>query len=330
MKAVIIAAMLLAALPAGAWDKVYEGTGVSRFVERGGRLWALPGLSSSTDHGRNWSAALDIDDSRDSDISNDSRKASIGRYSHLYLETLEGEDLIAHDAPRLAAWGVRFLGKSVLAIGSMRDGDDERESALLSRDNGTTWDAVLPKKISALAEPFVLDERRAWIASEDDAGPVVVWRTSDGGKSWERSDSVPPIFGSCDAVHFIDKKRGWLVTASAGTKSVYATDDGGDSWEQRGAIAVSTIGALSLAFAGKKTGWAAAPGALWKTVDGGKTWTPQELPTQVVPDGVGLHYGEDKQRGYLLYATSTAEFDAEDERIIGSRGEIYRLEVDRP
>lgn len=330
MKAVIAAAVLFTALSAGAWDRVYEGTGVTRFAERGDRLWALPGISSSSDHGRAWSAALEAGDWDDLDISEDLRKASIDRLNYLHVNTLDNASLIPVDAPSLAAWRVRFIGKVLMVVGSSRDASVvEEESIQLSRDSGATWSTALPGKVSALADLFVLDERRAWIVDEG-GDSVVVWRTVDGGKNWARAISVPPIFGSCDDMHFIDKKRGWLAMASGGAKSVYATEDGGETWEQRGPIFVSTAGALSLSFAGKKEGWAAARGALWKTADGGKTWTPQALPTQAVPDAVALHYGEEKGRGYLLYGTSTEEPDAEDERAVRLRGEIHRMEVDKP
>lgn len=63
-------------------------------------------------------------------------------------------------------------------------------------------------------------------------GPVTVVSTADGGRSWRRST---PLQGYAPAaVSFVDRRRGWLLTASpAGSAAaglIWATADGGRTW----------------------------------------------------------------------------------------------------
>lgn len=334
MKAVIASAVLLLSSPAGAWDKVYDGTGVERFTEKAGKLWTLPGLSSSTDRGASWSAGYDGDGLRDSDVSDDGRRASVLPKNYLELTNLEDEESMPVSAHDVAARGVRFLGRSVLVMGSLRDSEDD-DGVLLSRDNGSSWTPALTGKLTWSVRPYVLDEKRAWICAGEDI--AVVWRTTDGGKDWERSSASNPLFGACDELFFLDRKRGWAAIGSGPARTVYATDDGGDEWESRGTISLSTAGALSLAFADKKRGWASAPGAFWATTDGGATWTPSPAPPATgLPDAAALRYVEERRRGWVLYGTARSEEASEEEeeelgpRATLSRGEIWRMEVSAP
>lgn len=334
MKAVIASAVLLLSSPAGAWDKVYDGTGVERFTEKAGKLWTLPGLSSSTDRGASWSAGYDGGGTLDSDVSDDGREAVVLPQNYLSVTAMNDEESAPVSEHEVAAWGVRFLGRSVMAMGSLRDSEGD-DGVLLSNDNGATWTPALMGKLSWRVRPYVLDEKRAWICAGEDV--PVVWRTTDGGKGWERSSASKPLFGACDEMFFLDKKRGWAAVGSGPARTVYATDDGGDEWESRGTISLSTAGAVSLAFADKKRGWAAAPGAFWTTTDGGATWTPAPAPpTAILPYAAALRYVEERGRGWLLYGTARSEDVSEEKeeelgpRATRSRGEIWRMEAPAP
>lgn len=336
MRAVIIAAVLAAAGPAWGWEKAHEGAGIERFTERNGMLWALPGLSSSTDRGTSWVEGLDAGGILDSDVSDDRREISVLPQNYLHLQKLDDEkETLNEGVQALAAISARFLGRSAMVIGFSRDSKDDKVGVLISRDDGASWTTALSGPLDWRVRPYVLDEKRAWICSSD--GIAAVWRTTNGGKDWERSSSETPLSGECDDLLFLDKKRGWASIGSGATQTIYATDDGGDEWESRGTIALSTQGALSLAFADKKRGWAAAPGAFWETSDAGKTWVSRPAPpSSVLPDSVTLRYVGARSGGKVLYGTARSEELAEDdeENVTGhdwrSRGEIWKLEAPAP
>ncbi|MDP3543377.1 MAG: hypothetical protein Q8T11_12990 [Elusimicrobiota bacterium] len=336
MRAVIVAAALAAAGPAWGWEKAHEGAGIERFTERGGKLWALPGLSSSTDRGKSWVEGLDAVGLLDSDVSDDRREISVLPKNYLHLQKLDDEEETLNDGVQaLAAISARFLGRTAMVIGFSRDSKDDKVGVLISRDDGASWTTALSGPLDWRVRPYVLDEKRAWICSGD--GIAVIWRTVNGGRDWERSSASTPLFGECDELFFLDKKRGWASIGSGAARTIHATDDGGDEWETRGTISLSTAGSVSLAFADKNRGWAAAPGAFWETADGGKTWTSRPAPpSAVLPEAVALRYVEERGGGRLLYGTSLSEVLPEDDeanvtgRETRSRGEIWKLEAPAP
>ena len=65
------------------------------------------------------------------------------------------------------------------------------------------------------------DSRNGWIAGSD------LYRTKDGGASWQKTDFQVSSRGGLQAVQFIDARNGWVT----GDNGVLAnTTDGGDHW----------------------------------------------------------------------------------------------------
>jgi photosystem II stability/assembly factor-like uncharacterized protein len=126
----------------------------------------------------------------------------------------------------------------------------------ISRDHGQTWaehelptDAVFPGNL-ALADAdhaWVLDPLGADVGSSNGGASVVVYRTSDGGATWQYTSvaatSANPIFSQ---VRFVDDKVGFLVLGqdgggpdgvlSHGTSTIMRTEDGGATWTATGKI----------------------------------------------------------------------------------------------
>jgi photosystem II stability/assembly factor-like uncharacterized protein len=175
-----------------------------------------------------------------------------------------------------------------------------------------SWTEVTPKS-AADRNPYsytnyFLDESNAWItevASDGVSNPyLVTFRTTDGGKTWQRGSPVPTTFQSMIAEYFLDASSGWLVITSgdlshATWPAVYVTEDGGLQWtleaSQAGADAAQgnlVPGGGEPSFVSSSTGWLtiglyAGTGngsfyfsrtAIVVTHDGGRTWRNQPLP----------------------------------------------------
>jgi len=142
----------------------------------------------------------------------------------------------------LSVDSVAQLDDKVLLIGGSYSTTASMRSVLLrSDDAGRTWhDAGFWLTGSATGDIFVLDAQHAWAVVswmvESWGAPFVVFRTTDGGKTWQRARQNLPIdknigvandFGIC----FASPNDGvaWL-SGTTGIRYHYLTTDGGMTW----------------------------------------------------------------------------------------------------
>ena len=164
----------------------------------------------------------------------------------------------------------------------------------VSRDLGTTWsDARLPGLVGdiyvndTLVAPPYLDGADGAVAvlAESSASPpaFLFYRTTDGGLTWARLATIPQNDHDTAAVAVVDDLHFVALDPVAGV--VQSTADGGDTWDA--APMVGFEGARRLHFWDPRDGVAivqlsngSAPAAgVFRTVDGGRTWTPLVPPS---------------------------------------------------
>ena len=175
---------------------------------------------------------------------------------------------------------------------------------LRTTDGGVRWMDVTPqvRAVVAAGQPFpwapraqFLDATRAWVAQPVPAGPVPLWRTADGGRTWQAGGTLPAQYAaSAFQLRFSDPRHGWALIEGGGMNSnalaLFQTSDGGRRW-----VAVATRPPISglLGFRTATTGWgtdehtggvpAGPAGAhtIYATQDGGRTWQAQALPSPI-------------------------------------------------
>jgi photosystem II stability/assembly factor-like uncharacterized protein len=96
-------------------------------------------------------------------------------------------------------------------------------------------------------------------------------RTSDGGETWSPVLSDPAA--GLNAVRFSAVGTGWSVGT---TGCLLETEDLGTTWTPRSRGASGTLSAVF--FTDPERGWAIASGTLYRTTDGGDTWTANPEP----------------------------------------------------
>jgi photosystem II stability/assembly factor-like uncharacterized protein len=146
----------------------------------------------------------------------------------------------------------------------------ERGHILVSEDGGGSWSQARVPTIATLTGVFFLDRELGWAVGHD----AVILRTRDGGATWELVHADPeqerPLFD----VWFADAERGFAIGAYG---YFLATGDGGETWEERTIsdldyhlhhVSRSGTGKLYIA---------AEAGTVYRSDDGGETWT--ELPS---------------------------------------------------
>lgn len=186
--------------------------------------------------------------------------------------------------------------------------DDLSEHILRSRDDGLTWNEVTPPEPAAsspdfpkVVTPFFLDQDRAWAIFTSEPGnrdSNQVWRTTDGGDSWEASAAleIEPVAGTTSPLelYFINPSEGWLLVshgAAAGSQpvSLYQTQDGGKNWTRILDLLSPASGTLNtccqsgMQFVDQTNGIITTasgadldPHVNW-TKDGGYSWSRQDL-----------------------------------------------------
>ncbi|MDI3298591.1 MAG: YCF48-related protein [Bacillota bacterium] len=159
---------------------------------------------------------------------------------------------------------------------------------------------------------FFLDLRTAWVlrTPADPTEPDVLYRTTDGGRNWTANRLG--VGGVAD-IRFVGSLTGWMLVhrnGAAGSElvSVLKSTDGGASWTEIARTEpVGRTNPGSAILDGRKTGVASAdarhvwvtgswagPGVLlYRSADGGKTWSRQAIPVPAGFDadgGSGVSY----------------------------------------
>src|SRR5438067_568015 len=156
-------------------------------------------------------------------------------------------------------------------------------------------------------DALFLTSNSAWISmSQVDAPTIMVFRTSDGGQTWQKY-SVQAEDSSRAQITAVDTQHGWLLNHIRGGPQaeiieIFRTSDGGENWERVSRVyPASTDGPppgklpyggskSGLSFLNASTGWVTGSVIVnnftwcFVTHDGGSTWNFQTLPP--LPKGV--------------------------------------------
>jgi photosystem II stability/assembly factor-like uncharacterized protein len=205
----------------------------------------------------------------------------------------------------------------------------------VTHDGGQTWEdrslGTITVKVeqtpqrtaNTLTDDVILydvsfpDPQHGFVAGE--FGTLLV--TADGGKTWERREvgTEKTLFG----VWFVSPEEGWTVGIDG---LILHTHDGGSTWDvQHGAAEAESIEDLGFLETLKNPGLYAVQvrgsygvvvgdtGKLMISTDGGKTWTPRELP--------------EKQR--LVWMRCVSLLPGTEGFVVGANGFIAGLDRDR-
>ena len=167
------------------------------------------------------------------------------------------------------------------------------DSGVTAGEHPSAWDWEWGMTVSAADFPdelkglHMLDERKGW------AYGMALWFTEDGGNHWTKRSPKELGFGytSLDPA-FVGASYAWYVTPNAAHESrmptlvVHRTADGGKTWANADLPLTEPGGewkTIRIVFADEKNGWVLLTGqtemsagtkkALFRTTDGGATWT---------------------------------------------------------
>ena len=175
-------------------------------------------------------------------------------------------------------------------------------------DRGLTW-PLLPTNITVgLGKVQFINPDTGWVASSH-----YIYRTTDGGSSWEEQLYLPQTNDLITDIEFVKGLPGEPVYgyATGGLQSFWKTTDGGETWTSHGG-ACGNGNFNSCSFIDKNNGWIVGvpstqnPESIMRTTDGGQTFEAQTNPTIgpflrdvcFITDQRGLAVGNDGQTLY--------------------------------
>ncbi|MES1244306.1 MAG: YCF48-related protein [Acidobacteriota bacterium] len=147
------------------------------------------------------------------------------------------------------------------------------EGLFRSTDAGLHWKAVrggLPAKLDAVR--LVIDPvapRRLYLTA---AEPWRLFRSVDGGFSWQESENFPGGFLHAFTTH----PRSPRTLYTGVDEAVFKSTDGGASWQATGAGLEGYVETLRIFPSRPNTVYAGTSNGLYRSLDGGATWSRSE------------------------------------------------------
>lgn len=211
-------------------------------------------------------------------------------------------------------------------------------TVLRTKDGGTTWTKIaLPADAAKLdfRDVDVIDARTAYILSIGGGNASRIYKTIDGGDTWNIQFANADPKGFYDAMSFWDATHGIVFGDSIGDKlQMLMTSDGGLHWDRvaESALppALNNEGAFAgsgtnIAVFGKSDAWigtGAGPKCrVLHTSDRGKTWSVVDTPIAASASaGIFSVAFRDKLHGVIVGGDFKKEKEAVDNAAITSDG----------
>lgn len=120
---------------------------------------------------------------------------------------------------------------------------------------------------SGQGDIFFINSTHGWVAGGN--GNIV--STTNGGASWQISNSGFDPNSTCQTMWFTDQLTGWI-----GGSDLYKTADGGNSWTKQN-IQFNANEIHDIQFTSNRNGWLAGDmGIIMRTCNGGSSWITEQ------------------------------------------------------
>ena len=203
---------------------------------------------------------------------------AVGDIGTIIRTTNGGIDWIVQDSgTELNLTGVNFINNDIgYVVGANRMYYSNEGRILRTTNGGATWTSQLIDSVQ-LNDIYFTDSNNGMAVGNNGK----IWKTTDGGIIWNEQN-IPATNTNLNAVSFIDNNIGCIT----GSDIVLKTEDGGISWIQQNiGVPHSGTSLRDVCFTDVNNIWVCGydpwtdwKGIIFKTTDGGTTWSYQFHP----------------------------------------------------
>jgi photosystem II stability/assembly factor-like uncharacterized protein len=157
---------------------------------------------------------------------------------------------------------------------------------VISQDNGLTWKKHdLSSQAAMIQDVKFINESTGFICAGSDPdveqSHARILKTIDGGTSWKIVYESKRPFELIWKCTFPTDDIGYATVLNydkdSAQKVVLKTTDRGDSWQELPLTNDATVKEFGIGFVDENTGWVGAAEGVWKTTNGGSSWTHEKV-----------------------------------------------------
>jgi photosystem II stability/assembly factor-like uncharacterized protein len=225
----------------------------------------------TSDQGATWHIQQNLPDARTIDYKDST--IVISAFGAVYVSKDLGQTWQRRTVPHSYWFDVQVISRDTIFISSLFP--DNPTYVFLSVDRGNTWQQINPNLI--IKSFWMFNASNGFATSYNG-----IYKTTDGGRTWNIPDSSAPGGGSC--IKFRNTQNGFVY----GQNHLWTTVDGGLHWK----ASVSQVGAeiKSIVFVDANTIIAIGEdGIMLRSTDNGITWSG--VSTGGANDAYGLYSG---------------------------------------
>ncbi len=195
---------------------------------------------------------------------------------YVITERSGGSAYILHTTDGGSNWQIQFSENYLLTSIDFADaltgyvvGSIPPGFVLKTTNGGSNWFTVATSTFYPIRDVEFVNADNGWLCSDDLFGGGGVFRTTDGGNSWQRLTEP----GTFSKLFFLNRDTGWVLTG----ERLFRTFNGGLNWLQNG---VFDVGMKDVSFLNVDSGWVIrnSDNGIYRTTNGGQIWLREGDP----------------------------------------------------